>query len=214
MATKTFEFSPFGEAKFPWVNRPDVKFKPEGEFKVDLRLKLSDPGVPQYKDKLDALAQAAFDEQTAELTPRDRKNAKLQLPYDVEEDEDGNPTGYITVKFRQNAKIKLKKTGEVKDILVGIKDMKNKDVHAPVFGGSVLRVAYTSRPIKVVSSASYGVRLDFAAVQIKSMAERGSGNRDFGFGTGEGYSADDEAADQMENEAGSHDAPSQPNSEY
>ncbi len=211
MATKTFEFSPFGEAKFPWINRPDVKFKADGEFKVDLRLKLSDPGVPQFKDKLDAAAQAAFDEQTAELTPRDRKNAKLQLPYDVEEDEEGNPTGYIVVKFRQNAVIVIRKTKERKDILVGIKDMQNRDVKKPVFGGSVLRVAYTARPIKVVSSASYGVRLDFAAVQIKQMAERGAGGRDFGFGTGEGYSESDDEADRMEDEA---DAPGSAQPEY
>jgi hypothetical protein len=189
-----YEFSPLGEAQVgTWINKPDVKFNEAGVFKGPILVTGTD--AIRFKDKIDVAAQAYFDEATAEMTPGERKKWQLYVPYEVQEDEEGNPTGGIVFDFKQNATIKLR-DGTEKAVKIAIKDSKNADLDKAIFPGTVLRTMYSFRGIKVAGTKQLGVRMDFAAVQIFKLAERSGGS--FGnFGELEGgFSQDDQAEAQ------------------
>lgn len=199
--------SPFGPAIHPWVNRPDTKFNAEGVFKVGLRL--SGKEAEDLKAEIDTDAQAFFDEVTAEMTPGERKKWSIHYPYTVEEDDDGNPTGDIIFNFRQNAVIKLR-DGSTKEVKVGVYDSMDNDMHKPVFGGSILRVMFSKRGIKMVSNKSAGIRLDFSMVQVKELAKGTGGGRGFGKVAG-GYV---EHADEEDVEHGQAEASADTGGDY
>lgn len=196
---KQYKFSPFGIAVHPWVSKPDTKFNTDGVFKLGLTLSGAD--AQRFKEEVDAEAEAAFaryfeTDEGKKVSPKDRKAWSIYYPYKEETDDSDNPTGYITFDFKQNAKIKLK-DGTTKDIQIGIKDAKNKDVHKPVFGGSELRTMFTFRDIPMKSLKQAGVRLDFAQVQVIKLASS-SGP---GFGEVEGgYTEEDQ--EHSSNESG------------
>lgn len=179
--SKEYQLSPFGIATgYPWLNKPDTKFNADGVYHVDLMV--SGEEAQTLKDKVDAAAQLAFDAYFEEgdgkkIPPKERKAWSVYVPYKEDTDDAGNPTGYIVFDFKQNAKIKLK-SGEVKDIMVSLKDAKNNPVHKPVFGGSELRTMFAFRDIPMKSLKQVGVRMDLAQVQIKKLAA--SQGRNFG----------------------------------
>ena len=182
---KIYRDSAFGEAIHPWINKPDTKYNEAGLYKVDLLL--SGKEAEEEKARIDQAAEAAFEEMTAEMTPGERKKWSIYRPYEAQEDDEGNPTGLTVFSFRQNATIRLKDS-TTKAIKISIQDAKGKDTSAAIFGGSIIRVRYTMRPIKMVSTKQIGVRLDFSMVQIKKLGT-GSGGR--GFGAIEDISDDD-----------------------
>lgn len=163
-----YNISPIGEALYPWINNADTEFNDAGVFKVDLRLTGKD--AADLREDVDEKAQAGFDELTADMTAGERKKFTIYRPYEVEEDDEGNPTGAIIFRFRQNATIKLK-DGTEKKVQIGVQDSEGNDTRVAIFGGSKLRVLYSARPIKVVSSKQAGVRLDFSMVQIAELAK-------------------------------------------
>jgi hypothetical protein len=183
--SKTYYQSPFGIAVHPWLTRPDTKFNTDGIFKTGLLLEPS-PEVEAFVTFVEAAAQAAFEEETAKMTPGERKKYTLYSPVEKEEDDQGNPTGNYIAHFKQNAIIRRADKTEI-IVTIGIKDASGKrDVHKPVFGGSVIRVMYSPRVVKVASSQKAGVRLDFASVQVKKLQESSRG-----FGAVEGYEEED-----------------------
>jgi hypothetical protein len=192
---KEYYLSPFGTFVFPWINKPDTKFNSDGVFKTGLLCSMSDPAVVAMKDKIDTEVQAAFDryfetDEGKKIKPAERKNWSVYVPYEEDTDDQGNPIGYIKFDFKQNAKIKLK-DGSVKEIKVGIKDAKDKDMHKPVFGGSEGRVMYTLRDIPMKSTKQIGLRMDMAQVQVTKLQSGSSGP---GFGEVEGgYSEEAES---------------------
>lgn len=189
MAT-TYHDSFIGPFVYPWVNKPDTKFNSEGVYKVGLRGK--GPEAEKLAAQLDADAQAALEDYTKDMTPKDKKAWSVHVPYEREEDDNGNPTGYVTFDFKQNATIKIKKTGEVKEIKIGIYDAEGNEMHSPVYGGSEGRVRYAKRAIPMQSQKKVGIRLDFAAVQISKLASGNSGGG--GFGKIEGGYVEDSSA--------------------
>jgi len=189
-----YEFSPLGETQVgTWINKADTKFNEAGVFKCPILITGTD--AIRFKEKIDAAAQAYFEEQTAEMTAGERKKWNLYVPYEEVEDEEGNPTGGIVFDFKQNATIRLK-SGEEKAVQIAIKDSKNKDLHKPIFPGTVLRTMFAFRGIKVAGTKQLGVRMDFAAVQVFKLSEgRSSGFGNFGTLEG-GYSEDEQAEAQ------------------
>lgn len=189
---RTYQFSPFGVAVHPWVNKPDVKFNADGVFKTGLRV--TGPEAVTFKEAIDKAAEEAFAEfmtqfEEAGMKPAERKKWALYVPYEAEEDDDGNPTGAIVFDFKQNAKIKLK-DGTVKEVSIAIKDAKNNDMHKAVFPGSIIRTMFAFRPIKMTSAKEAGVRMDFCAVQVKQLAKGSGGGANFG--EVEGYVEEDD----------------------
>lgn len=177
----TYRISPFGTGIHLHLNKPDDKFGPP-VYKG--KLKLEGQAAEDFAAIIDADAKAAFEEyfETGEgkdMTPGQRKKVTLYTPYDREEDDEGNPTGAILFEFKQNAKIKLK-DGTVKDIPMPIHDSKDVATRALVFGGSTIRFMYAPRLIKVPATNQVGVRLDFAKVQVRKLADRSAGGGGFG----------------------------------
>lgn len=188
--SKTYKDSPFGIAGYQHVHQPDAKFNPAAPvFKSDILF--GGPVAQKLKAEVDEAAQAAFDAYFGEggkgegATPGERKKWSVYYPYEVLEDAEGNPTGDIEFHFRQNATIKLK-DGTVKEIKLGVYDASGtKAVTKPVFRGSEIRARYSKRPITMTSNKQVGVRLDFAAIQVRKLSE--GGQKEEGFGAVEGY---------------------------
>jgi hypothetical protein len=198
MASKNvYQDSAFGVAVHPHVNAPDTKFNPDNPlFKVGL--KLTGEAAATQKAKVDAASEAAFKEwmegdEGSKLTPAERKKFSVYYPYDVEEDpQSGDPTGAIVFHYKQNARIRLK-DGTVKNIVIGIYDAKGNEMHKEVWGGSVIRVNYTMRPIPMKSLKQVGVRLDFGRIQVKELSTKQGGG---GFGAVEDGYEDDGVAQE------------------
>jgi hypothetical protein len=176
-STKTvYKTSPFGEAIHPWINKADTKFNEAGLFKVDHLVTGAE--AQAQKAEIDKAAEAAFEEMTAEMTAGERKKFTIYRPYEVQEDDDGNPTGAIVFNYKQNATIRLK-DGTTKNIKISIQDAKGNDTSVAIYGGSIIRVMYSMRPIKMAGTKQIGVRLDFSMVQVKKLG-KGSGGKGFG----------------------------------
>ncbi|MCQ4158784.1 hypothetical protein NON00_02430 [Roseomonas sp. GC11] len=196
-----------GTGVWPKVNKPDTKFKAEGEYTVKLRL--SDEDVADIRRQIeDALpeAKAAAQEVVAEALKKKKRMtvaAEPTLPITPEVDEEGNDTGTVLVKFGTKASWKDRKTGEIKYRVLPLFNAKGRPTKAEVWSGSKLKVAYTLNPW-ANPKAEYGVSLRLEAVQIIELA--GPGQRDasgYGFGAEDGY--DGEGEDHSTDTTGSDD---------
>lgn len=182
-----YRATPTGICRHTWINKPDTKYKEDGEYKTELCFEGKEAAA--LKAEIDAAANAAFELETEQVPAKDKKKWSVYVPYEEEEDDKGNKTGRLWVTFRQNAVILVE--GERKEIKIAVYDANDKPTHAQVFSGSTLRVMYKPRSIKVVSSKQAGVRLDFLKVQAIKLADRQQG--DGGFGSVEGGYVDDHA---------------------
>lgn len=229
MATKRYKTPP-GEALHAWIDKPDTKFNADGLFKTKLILDINETlkdrdgkdvlrdGQPVYpardwKAKVDEAAQAAFDEELADLSVGARKKWSLYLPYTEEEDEEGNPTGRIIFEFKRNAKIKIRRTGEEKNLSVACYNVQGKAIPVTaVYSGTIISVGGVEfRPIKITASQKAGVRMDFSKVQILKLRERDSGFED----QSDTYGNWDSETDEDDGEAEGSKAPAHdPASDY
>jgi hypothetical protein len=207
-ARSTYRPSPAMVARYPWVNKADTKFNAKGLFKVDGVM--NGPEALAFKALIDKVAEDALAAHTEDMTPGERKKWSIYLPYEVEEDDQGNPTGDIHFQFRQNATILVE--GEEKAIKIAIYDSQDKPTEVPVYGGSILRVMYKLRPIVIASTKKAGVRMDFLKVQVVKLADRTGGTGDGGFGSVEGGYVDEHEAEGGFSDAS--EGTSSPNADY
>ena len=172
--------TPTGIAQYPWLNKPDTKFNPDGEFKVNLEV-----------DSESAQALVTFlDEQFAQAVAQAKKEnpgkkIKEGSPgYEVNEE-----TGKVTFKFKTKAKVTTK-SGDTFDQKVALFDAKGKPLSpAPnIGGGSKIKVAFEVMPY-YTSMVGAGLSLRVKAAQIIELVEfTGGGNAEsYGFGEEEGY---------------------------
>lgn len=183
--------SPAGVLVFPHLNRPDTKFKDDGEYHCKLRL--SDAEFADLKARIDEKTEAAVEEAKTE-NPKVKKQITTYFPYQEETDDDGEPTGNWLVSFKQNAKIRLR-DGTVKAVTIPIFDSQGNVVDTDVWGGSVAKVSFTFRNIWVAGTKTAGVRLDLGAAQIIKLVQGGQQSAEgYGFGKeDDGFVADNSA---------------------
>lgn len=190
MSKSVYKTSPFGVAVFPHLSKPDIAFGRGENPLYHVKLALEGKEAADLKASISKAAQDAFDAffengKGASLSKAEAAKFTVYVPFEDETDKEGNPTGRTLFEFKQNARIKLK-DGTFKDITIGIWDATGKKaVTKPVWGGSVIRIDYSMRPIPMASLKAVGVRLDFAKVQVKELATSGQGGS--GFGAVEGY---------------------------
>ncbi len=181
--------TPAGVAIYPWLNTPDTKFAPEGEFKVNLRLSAEEAEqlINQLGQELDNFA--------AEAIKKDPKIKQFdkRMPFEEEIDDNGDLTGSYIFRFKQKAKIKTK-TGDSFDMKVALFDAKRTPTTVNVGGGSTLKVAFTAWPYAMASSRSIGLTLRPSAVQILQLVERGGGDDANMFDDEDGFEADTSAS--------------------
>jgi hypothetical protein len=181
--------TPAGIAQYPYLNKPDTKFNPDGDYKISLEI----PG---------AAAQALvtfLDEQfSASIVKAKKENPGKKIkegdvPYAIDED-----TGKVTVRFKLKAKV-TPKQGDPFEQRPAIFDAKGKPLTGDnlpnIGGGSKVKVAYELIPY-YTAIAGAGVSLRLKAVQVIDLVEfsGGAGSEAYGFGKEEGYEAEETPA--------------------
>lgn len=189
--------SPKGLFSYPKLTEPDTKFKEEGEYSVNLIL---DKDTPEAK-KLMAQVDKAAAESLAEAKAKAKNAAEARkwetkyLPYnDVEDEETGEPTGQIKVKFTMKASGVSKKTGKPWTRKPALFDAKGKPITGDVNigGGTIGKISYEIVPYSPTTQVGASVKLALEAVQIIELREWGERSADsYGFGEEEGYAHDE-----------------------
>lgn len=200
--------TPAGEFYYPWVNRPDdrpIKGKPQKPaYKLNLMYPANAPAWLKLKDKLDELVEASYDKAVAE-NPKKKKLIVRQYPYEMETDDEGEETGRVKLKLKQNASFKDKKTGEERQVFVALYDASLNPIDrtkVSIYGGSVGTASFSTRPYLVDSTNGAGISLDLKAVQVLQLVTTGErSGESYGFAKEEGYEAEDTSEEGAEAEA-------------
>lgn len=220
MATKKSmekAISPKGIAVFPWLNKADTKWKPEGEFKVTLRL--SGEEAEAFQADTDARAAKAVEDAKAELleaakgdpkklaaAKRAVEDIKVVPPYKPSFDDEGNETGDLEFAFKTKATITDRKTGAVRPKVLPIFDAKRNPMTENVWGGSAIKVAFEYMPYYNAATKTGGVSLRINAVQVlKLVSSSGGSASNFGFGEEDGFVATDKEEKQEGSADGNDD---------
>ena len=189
MATQRTTFtSPKGIAMWPWLNTPDTKFNPDGEYKVNLRIPTeeAEPLMGQIRGWLE--------EYKVDQIKKDPKLSRfgISYPYEEEIDDQGNLTGFTIFKFKQKAKIQTR-DGSVLSMKVALFDAKRNPTTVRVGGGSVLKVHALALPYAMNSTKLFGMSLKPMSVQIINLTEVEITTASSIFDEEDGYEADLEA---------------------
>jgi len=206
--------SPKGTFKWPRLNEPDTKFKEEGEYSVKVVMNPTDKGVQELIDAIDeaAAASLAFAQDKAETPAKAKKWETKYLPYADVEDEDGEPTGEVEVKFTMKASGVNRRTGKAWTRKPAIFDAQGTPLtDAPaIWGGTVGKINFEIIPYSPTPQVGASVKLGLNAVQIIELVSGGTSASasSFGFGAEDGgfVAADDDEDDDDVAEATESDA--------
>ena len=163
--------SPFGKALYPYLSKADVKFKAEGEFKVDLEV------GGQEADELKKLINSWSDmsvKQAQEKTGKKSVKKTSSLPYKETED------GKTIFKFKMKASGTNGKTGDTFKQRPALFDNELKPINpeeVSIWGGSTLRVSYQPA-LWFTTMLGAGVSLRLKSVQVKNLIEGGAQSGD------------------------------------
>jgi len=177
MANKSFTTAK-GVAYYPYISAPDTKFDEQGHYKVNLCLSKED--AKPVTDLIQAEILAGI-KALKEAKPN-KTIKQAPLPFSDELDEEtGEPTGNVIIKFKSKAAYKP-----------AVFDAKGQMMPKHnIYGGSVVKVngacAFYESP-----SVGAGVTLRLRAVQVIEYVEGSSGAGKFGFGEEVGFTMDEE----------------------
>ena len=180
--------SPKGIAAYPWLTKPDTKFKQAGEFSIRLKVP-----AEEAAGLITAIEQA----REANFAAVKADNPKVYVkkadpPYRPELDDEGNETGNILFTFKQGAVIKTK-DGETIKVTIKIFDAKGRPIVGKIVGaGSTVKVAFQFNPFYTAQIGA-GIGLRLKAVQVLDLIEpQGGSAESYGFGQEDGYECDGE----------------------
>jgi hypothetical protein len=219
----TLQFiTPRGTAVFPKLNQPDTKFDANGVYETKLKLEAdaadgqigkSVVALPEIVEKLEAIRDQFLAEKKAELAggkdPKQKAKAKNITARAIGEpayDDDGEETGELILKAKMKASgisAKDNKPWTRKPVIFDAKGKKLSDVPL-IYGGSTLKVAVKAVPYYMAAENEVGVSLYLEAVQVIDLVSGGGGRSAsaYGFGSEDGYVAEDEEEGQQFNDAG------------
>jgi hypothetical protein len=199
--------SPKGIAKYPHLTKPQTQIQGKAvkpTYAVTLLLDPNDEASVALVDKIKA-AHAAGYAAAKKANPKKKYNdmGVVNMLSD-DTDKDGEPTGKLAVKFKTAAG-GTRKDGSTWTFKPALFDSKGQGLpaDAPVYGGSVIKVAYSIRHTAMETGAFY-TTLNLKAVQgitIVSSYQRdagayGFGNEDNTDAFGEEANAEASGADQ------------------
>lgn len=217
--------TPRGVAIYPSLHEPDYKFKKAtGEFHVRLRLDPDAPGLAELVAAAEEIRDAAYEAKKEQLT-KEKKGALLKklVKADIlkveEEQESGEPTGFVILRASLSYKIEIKngpKAGEVfyknPDVFDArgkqIKNVLDRDgrivqVRLPKVGsGSELKLNVTIMDYETDGGTTIGAKFELNAAQIIKLVT--GGQRDasgYGFGEEEGDAIDEVDGGSFEDES-------------
>lgn len=182
--------TPKGVVKYAWLTTPKTKWKPQGEYTLDLILDPEKREVKQLLEKIDEVAEAAFQDAYNKAKPRDKKGIRKNVPWKDEyvpgesEDSDEVPTGMIVLSAKTAAQYTNKKTEEVKTITVPLFDKYGKpwDRSVAIYGGSIVAANVTVSGYFNPAQAMAGATLYLNAVQVlEAVTSAGGDASQYGF---------------------------------
>ena len=153
--------SPFGKAIYPHLSKCDVRFKPEGEYKVNLSLKDT-----QAQDLIKLVKKYQL---KAVKEAEEKTNKKIKLaPLPHAADDEGN----VIFKFKMKASGTNGKTGDTFKQRPALFDNELKPISPDItiWGGSILRVSFQPFPWYTPALGA-GVSLRLKSVQVKDLVE-------------------------------------------
>jgi hypothetical protein len=170
--------TPVGTAKWPWLNEPDTKFNPDGEYRVELVL-AEDDGV-SLEARLKEIRDKAFAEYKKAGGGRGVKLAP-HFPISVNQED-----GTFSVKAKLKAKIATRsgRTWEQRPVLFDSRGTPIKG-EIRIGSGSRIRLSLEVAPFNA-PSIGVGVTLRLRGVQVIEVKEpKANSATDFGFGAEE-----------------------------
>lgn len=151
---------PASVARFPWVSKPQTRFKPEGVYKVEQVL---DPKVETHAKFLTQLEELS-DQVQKKLGKA--KGAKMNRPYMDLLDENEEPTGKVVVKASTSAKDQ-----DGNDRKLTLVDGAKQPVTDPVYSGSILICGV--KPSAYDTGTNSGLKLYLNAVRVVDLVSAG-----------------------------------------
>src|SRR5574340_143827 len=185
--------TPAGIAIYPWLSRPQAKYKKpdEFEYKCTLAVDAKLPETVALMKLLNAKAEAAFKEALEKCNPADKKKLDKHVPFELEVGEDEKETGRVLFKVKQSTVIQGKK-GPIEITLRFFDAAGNKlEKVPPIYTGSKIKLSCT--PVEFYNPAGKvaGVTLRLRAVQIIDLVGGQSAKaEDYGFTPEEGYTSE------------------------
>jgi len=181
------KISAMGEAIYPHLNKPDVKFSEAGEYKVTLKVSKSDASkmLGEYKQAIDdSLIKA-------EKENKGKKIESAPIPYTEEGD-------YVFFKYKLKATGTNFKTKEKFSQRPALFDAKNNpiDTSTLIFGGSKMKIAYSLVPY-FTPMLGAGITARIKAVQVIELVEGKQMNL---FEKEDGYEAKSESTNEIPTE--------------
>ena len=140
--------SPEGVAVYPWLNKPDTKFDPDGVFSVKLLF--------------DKTASKEISDVVKPLMNGGKNN-----PIKPELDDQGQKTGNYLVNFKMKAHIR-KKDGDSFDQTPLLSDKLGNRMQQIIAGGSTLKIKYQAIPYDGMGG---GVSLRMKEVRVLDLVE-------------------------------------------
>ena len=97
--------SPFGVAVYPKLNEPETRFDPDGVY--ECRLRLNEEDAKPFVSELEKIHKEAYDYNCKAQKKKTLKTADLPVK-PVVDDDTGEETGEVEIKFKLNAKVTTK----------------------------------------------------------------------------------------------------------
>ena len=180
--------TPKGTAMYPCLRTTET-YMGTDTGKYSVQIKLSEEDTKELMDTLEKEWEAA----STSPDFKDKKFKRGTVPnLSYREDKDGD----IIFKAKTNATFKSK-TGEVFTKTIPIFDAKGKPIKGDIGHGSIIKLAVSLAPY-AVSTTNYGIAMYLNGVQVITMKHRGEYGADassLGFGVEEGYSVEEEEAE-------------------
>jgi hypothetical protein len=193
--------TPAGIAVYPWLNKPDTKFNPEGVYKISLRVAATE--AAPLLEKLEAKLEEAYAQVTKELTEKNKPTKGLKkADLTVEEEENGT----VLFKFKMKAS-GVRKDGSEWSQKPALFDSKGQplDEDTEVWGGSTVKVAFQAVPYYNATNKSAGISMKLNAVQILKLVKGGGTASSYGFGAEEGDDSEGTPSPGVTDDAGGED---------
>ena len=181
--------TPRGVAIWPRLNTPDTKFNAAGKYEAKIAIDGDDPALAKLREQVEAMIEAKYAEQVAEVTQKLTDQGKKGLikkavdritkvsPFKAEEDpETGDETGRITIKASMTASGISKKTGKPWQRKPTIFNGKGVAIKNPpqIGGGSVLKLFVELFPYYAANDATVGASFRLEAAQVIQLVSFGA----------------------------------------
>lgn len=189
--------------RFSWVKQPDTKFKAEGEYSVSAILPEDSPECKEFQAYLEEQVDFSYEQAMDGAKPAVQKKIQKVYPWTEEEDDEGELTGNIMFRFKQQANVTSKKDGKTYHIQPKVFDGKGKQIEGkaiPFIGsGSTVKVNFSPWPYFHAKDKEAGISLRLNGIQILNLVSGGGSAEDYGFDAEEdGYEFDEDSANTFE----------------